>query len=302
MAIAAIAAALAACAPAPLREAGAPFRDCADCPEMIAIPPGRFVMGTPDDDPENWSPEREGPPHPVTIARAFALGRYEVTRSEYWRFVEDTGRRSAGCAVWNGSAWQGDVSKNWRDPGYPQSDRDPVVCVTWADAGAYTAWLAQRTGKPYRLPTEAEWEYAARAGTLTRRYWGDSPGDACRHANAGDRSLKQGLGWEPAADCDDGRIHTAPVGSYLPNAFGLHDMLGNVWEWTEDCWTEGRERGYRGAPDDGSARSREDCPMRVTRGAAWNSNPRNLRSSNRGNYSAGTPYDSVGFRVARALD
>ena len=293
---------LAACGSIQQQSGYAVFSDCDICPEMMVVPAGRFLMGTSDEDPENWSPDREGPRHPVTIARGFAIGRFEITRQEYWRFVEATGRNQTGCASWTGESWKGDVGRNWRNPGFAQTDRDPVVCVSWSDAKAFADWLAKLSGKPYRLATEAEWEYAASAGSITRRFWGDGANEACAFANVGDRSMQRELGWTPFADCEDGYAHTAPVGSYRSNAWGLHDMLGNVWEWTGDCWTDGENRGYRGAPEDGSARAWDDCPIRVTRGAAWNSNPRNVRTTNRGNFSSTTPYDSVGFRVVRSLD
>ena len=165
-----------------------------------------------------------------------------------------------------------------------------------ADAKAYARWLSTKTGRDWRLPTEAEWEYAARAGTTTRRPWGESADAGCAYANFSDQTLKRALGTEPAANCADGFVHTAPVGSLLPNAWGLHDMLGNAWEWTEDCWHE----GYAGAPDDGSARSDPGCVRRVNRGAGWNSNPRNVRSSNRGNYAGVYRYNIIGFRVVLA--
>ena len=219
---------LAGCGSLQPQSGGAVFSDCATCPEMVAVPAGRFMMGTRDDDPENWSPDREGPWHPVTIVRGFAIGRFEITRQEYWRFVEATGRNQTGCASWTGESWKGDAGKNWRNPGFEQTDRDPVVCVNWSDAKAFADWLAKLSGKPYRLATEAEWEYAAAAGSITRRFWGDGANEACAFANVGDRSMQRKLGWTPFADCEDGYAHTAPVGSYRPNAWGLHDMLGNV--------------------------------------------------------------------------
>lgn len=291
---------LSACAVIPLSAdvsalpPGRLFRDCAGCPEMVVVPPGRFSMGSPDADTERWSAEREGPVHAVEIARAFAVGRYEITRAQFAVFAMETGFSARGCYRWTGTAWTNDEALDWRNPGYFQGEDEPVVCVSWADAKAYARWLAAKTGKPYRLLSEAEWEYAARAGTTTSRFWGDSADNGCAYANLGDRSMRDGLGMTPWADCDDGYVRSAPVGRFLPNAFGLHDMLGNVWEWTEDCWHE----GYQGAPTDGSAWTEVDCQRRTNRGAAWNSHPRNVRSSNRGSY-APLPYESVGFRVAR---
>jgi formylglycine-generating enzyme required for sulfatase activity len=281
-------------APVAVLAPGDTFRDCAECPEMVVIPPGRFFMGSPDTDSERWSAAREGPQHAVVIERPFALGRHEVTRAQYAAFVSDTGRSTAGCYHWTGEAWLHDEALDWRHPGFAQGDDEPVVCVAWADAVAYARWLSVKTGRPYRLPSEAEWEYAARAGTTTRRFWGDDIDAGCRYGNLGDRSIQRGLGLQPFADCDDGYVRTAPVGRFLPNAFGLYDMLGNVWEWTADCWRE----GYDGAPTDGAARITEPCLQRVNRGAGWNSHPRNVRVSNRGNY-APAPYETVGFRVAR---
>ena len=268
---------------------------CSDCPEVVAIPAGRFIMGSPDDDPENWGPEREGPQHEVTITHSFAIGKYEVTRAQFARFIAETGDIGGGCFDWNGRTWEPDPARDWRNPGFAQTDHDPVVCVKWDDAAAYTRWLSNKTGQRWRLPSEAEWEYAARAGTTTLRHWGNSADEGCRYANFSDQTLWQALKVEPAARCADGHVYTAPVGSLLPNAFGLHDMLGNAWEWTADCWHD----GYQGAPTDGSARDDPGCVRRVNRGAGWNSNPRNVRSGNRGNYAGIYRYNIIGFRVAR---
>ena len=276
--------------------AGTVFRDCDECPEMVVIAPGRFVMGSPESETERWGTDREGPRHPVTIARAFAAGRFEVTRAQFAAFVEETKHAAAGCTEWTGALWESDPARGWRETGFSQTDRDPVVCVSWADAKAYAQWLSRRTAKRYRLLTESEWEYAARAGTTSARYWGGSADQGCRYANLGDLEMRRALGFEPAADCSDAHAHTAPVGSYLPNAFGLYDMLGNAWEWTEDCWHE----SYRGAGADDSARTQgAGCARRVARGASFSSNPRNVRSANRGSFTAATRYTHVGFRIAR---
>ena len=252
-------------------------------------------MGSPDTDSERWSAEREGPQHAVEIKQAFAVGRTEITRAQYAMFVAETGRASSGgCFQWTSAGWVNNPSLDWCHPGFLQGEDEPVVCVSWRDAEAYAEWLSVKSGRPYRLLSESEWEYAARAGTTTTRFWGNSLDDGCRYGNLGDRAMHHELDISPFADCDDGYARTAPVGRFLPNAFGLHDMLGNVWEWTGDCWHE----GYLGVPVDGSAWTAGPCLQRVTRGAGWNSHPRNLRSSNRGSYSP-VPYETVGFRVAR---
>jgi len=295
---------------------GTVFDDCTDCPPMVVIPAGQFTMGSPDSEPGRFG--HEGPQRTVRIAKPFALGRNEVTFSEFERFAVETGYKTEaerdvgkkGCFGFNFNApeatksdWQ--PGRSWREPGIDQNtDRDPVVCVSWNDARAYASWLSKKTGKVYRLPTEAEWEYAARAGTRTARYWGDDPGQACVHENVGDqstrtafrRTLSRSTGRRH--ECNDGRYYTAPVGSYKANGFGLYDMLGNVWEWTEDCWNA----SYKGAPADGSAWVTGDCSRRVLRGGNWGSEPRRTRSAHR----AGEPYDdratARGFRLARTLD
>ena len=156
------------------------FRDCSECPEMVVIPPGEFVMGSPEaetareDVPDRFA-TREGPQHTVLIERAFALGKYEVTRAEFAAFVRETGHKANGCWVYRGFEWEDDGAKRWRDPGYQQTIRDLVACVSWGDATAYLGWLSRRTGKTYRFPRESEWEYAARAGTTTARYWAMMP-------------------------------------------------------------------------------------------------------------------------------
>ena len=273
---------------------GARFRDCDGCPELVVVPAGTFRMG---------STRGQADERPVHEARldAFALGRYEVTRGEYQAFVIATGHRSAGCSLVDGGgrlAWNRGAS--WRRPGFEQEDDHPAVCVSWTDAQAYVRWLSEETGARYGLPSEAEWEYGARANTAGERYWDGAAGPQCDYANAGDRALLRGVGgWPlPVVNCADGAARTAPVGSYGANGFGLHDVLGNVWEWTADCWHD----DYRGAPSDGSAWTRRgDCGRRVLRGGSWETVPAGLRSANRFRNGDNRGAAMVGFRVARAL-
>ena len=277
-------------------------KDCADCPEMALIPAGQFVMGaTPDEeDRENLSEpfrHRSQPPRVITV-RSFSAGKFEVTRGQYRVFAEATGRGNDGCFIWTGAAFVIDKTKHWRNPGYAQDDTHPVVCVSWDDAGAYAQWLGHKTGKRYRLLSEAEWEYAARAGTTTSRYWGDDAAAACGYANGADITTAAqapgASGWS-ATHCDDRSAYTAPVGSYRANAFGLHDMLGNVGEWTQDCWNA----SYSGAPTDSRAWAMGDCALRAVRGGAWDDAPAGLRAA----YRVGSPtvirLYSRGFRVAK---
>lgn len=285
------------------RAPGEVFKDCADCPEMVVIPPGRFVMGAAAGEEEREAlsepfRHRSRPQHAVGIKR-FSVGKFEVTRAQYRVFAAATGRSSDGCFVWSGDGFEKDPAKDWRNPGYVQDDRHPVVCVSWDDASAYARWLSQQTGHDYRLPSEAEWEYAARAGTTTARYWGDAGNSSCEYANGGDLTTAARVpdaGHWILARCNDRHAYTAPVGSYRANAFGLHDMLGNVWEWTADCWNG----NYEGAPADGRAWATGDCSQRAVRGGSWEDAPVGLRAA----YRVGSPtvirVYIRGFRVARS--
>ena len=251
-------------------------RECDVCPEMVVVPPGSFTMGSPQS--ETGRDADESPQHTVTIPRAFAVGKFEITRGQFAAFVTETGYESQGgnCYYWSPNESKlvnDDPGKSWRSPGFSQTnDEHPVVCVSWNDAKAYVAWISRKSGKAYRLLSEAEWEYAARAGSNTARPWGDSASQACAHANVRDLSFVrivppgQGKQWpmDSVHDCDDGVGYTARVGSYRANAFGLYDMIGNVWEWTEDCWNE----SYAGAPADGSAWLTGECSRRVERGGS----------------------------------
>ena len=228
-------------------------------PEMVVIPEGRFRMGcvsgkSCDDD--------EKPVHEVRVA-SFELSKYEVTFEGYDRFTVVTGRKSP------------------KDEGWGRGRR-PVINVSWEDAVAYTEWLSEKTGERYRLPSEAEWEYAARAGSTTKYGWGDDIGH--------NRANCDGCGsqWD--------NEKTAPVGSFSANAWSLHDMHGNVWEWVQDCWND----SYRGAPADGSAWETGNCGRRVLRGGSWGF-PEDLRAANRGWLSSGGRSGGFGFRVARTL-
>jgi formylglycine-generating enzyme required for sulfatase activity len=286
--------------------AGQTIKDCADCPEMVVIPAGSFMMGSPDIEKGRQPDGREGPVHEVRIGYPYALGKHEVTRGEFSRFAAASGykteaERTSGCAEWDGKAWVHDASKNWRNPGFPQTDSHPVVCVSWNDAQAYLTWLNKKVpGKGFRLPSEAEWEYAARAGQGAARYpWGDDAGNSkiCGFANGMDTIGKAQVSvpWS-AASCGDGHAYTAPAGSFKANDFGLYDMHGNAWEWVQDVWHE----NYQGAPRDGSAWvNGGDQARRVLRGGAWDFDPGSLRSANRDRSAPVNRDGSTGMRIAR---
>ena len=283
---------------AELRRPGRVFRDCDGCPEMVVIPAGEFQMGSPASEEGRY--DGEGPQHGVTVG-SFALGRREVTRSEYAAFVTATGRGSGdGCRVYD-REWSTNAQMSWREPGFSQGGGHPVVCVNWRDAQAYAAWLSEETGESYRLPSESEWEYAARAGTTTARYWGRGADDQCEYGNGADEAGRRHFDWNRSgvAGCDDGVIWTASAGSYGANDFRLFDMLGNVLEWVEDCWHE----NYAGAPRGGTAwTSSGDCSRRVLRGGSWDLTPRLLRSAARDRIATELRATFAGFRVARTLD
>ena len=223
----------------PGRAPGTAFRDCPDCPEMVVVPAGSFMMGSPSH--EAGRAEDEDPRHRVTIAKPFAVGKYEVTFAEWDACVAD-----GGCG-----------GHRPEDEGWGRGRR-PLVNVSWDDAKAYVRWLSRKTGKPYRLPSEAEWEYAARAGTTTRYSWGDDIG----------RNRANCLYCDSRWDLKQ----TAPAGSFRANVFGLHDVHGNVSEWVEDCWND----NYAGAPADGSPWTDGGCTRRVLRGGSWFNEPRYL--------------------------
>jgi formylglycine-generating enzyme required for sulfatase activity len=287
------------------RAAGSVFRDCDDCPEMVVIPAGGFVMGTPGAAPARGAAAAERDAVVITLPRAFALGRYEVTRGEYSRFIADSGHEpQPGCRVWDPALarFSEDPRRGWQDPATPAApdDQQPVTCVSFTDALAYVKWLSNRTGGRYRLPSEAEWEYAARAGSRTLRPWGDAADAGCEHANTYDLGADAGfrLGWSHAA-CRDGHADLAPVGQYAANAYGLQDMIGNVREWVQDCATA----SFMGRPRD--ARAWEwlgGCNNRIQRGGSWLTPPAESRSGSRHEAPATDRAGDAGFRVALDLD
>jgi formylglycine-generating enzyme required for sulfatase activity len=275
---------------APMK-AGQAFTECRNCPEMVVVPAGTFMMGSPADEPERRENERQ---HKVTIAKAFAIGKTEVTWNQWEACVRD--RWCDGIAVENAlrTLENGQPNPDYKD--YGRGNR-PVVGVSWFDAQTFVGWLNWKTGEDdaYRLPAEAEWEHAARAGTTTPYPWGAKLDH--NYGNFG--KSDSGLGGK-AEGRDVWVNETAPVASFPANAFGLHDMNGNVFEWVEDCY----EAGFEHAPTDGSANREGNCANRVFRDGTFLSNPYMQRSARRG-----APYPAtrrgrnyLGFRVAKTLD
>jgi formylglycine-generating enzyme len=292
---------------------GREFRDCPDCPVMVEIRPGRFVRGsieaeaiaagTPDRDARN-----ERPQGTVTIGYRFAVAKHEVTRGQFARFAAETALPAAkDCLSWDraNARWgRFPGERSWRNPGFEQTDEHPAVCVNWPEAKAFAAWMAQRTGKPYRLLTDAEWEYVVRAGTTTRRWFGDGRERVCEFANVSDldkaTQLRQPVDASQVFSCRDGHVFTAPVGRFKPNPWGLHDLYGNAWEWTEDCFG----RSYEGAPVDGSARQApggQACAERVMRGGAWHADPFYIRAAKHDFAPPMLRSARMGLRLARML-
>ncbi len=254
------------------------FRECsAVCPEMVVVPAGNFQMGSPENETGRFN--NEGPVRKVTIAKPFAVGKFEVTWEEY-----------EACVAMKG------CDKPFGDSGYLRG-RKPVINVSWDEAKAYVAWLARVTGQPYRLLTEAEWEYAARAGTQTAYSFGNDATDICRYANLADQAYARSFTGAQSVSCDDKHANTAPVGSFPANAFGLHEMHGNVFEWVEDCYTD----NYKDAPTDGSAAAEVKSCRRVVRGGSWNDPPGYPRSANRFRNATDVRSNYLGFRVGRTL-
>jgi formylglycine-generating enzyme required for sulfatase activity len=273
------------------------FKECATCPEMVVVPAGRFTMGSPPN--EAGRSDHEGPQHLVTIAQPFAVGKFAVTVDQFAAFAADT-RHDVGstCRTLEGGKTEERQGRSWRDPGFSQTGSHPVTCISFGDAEAYFEWLSAKTGKTYRLLTEAEWEYAARAGTTTRFSFGDNEKDLCRHGNGADLAARRSIaGLGQSAACSDGYAYTAPGGTFLPNAFGLYDMHGNVRQWTQDCG----HVGYAGAPTDGSAWISADCTTRIQRGGSWGYRPANLRSAYRDAIEPTLRRSFTGFRIARTL-
>jgi formylglycine-generating enzyme required for sulfatase activity len=275
---------LAAATPLGAQQTGETFRDrnadgseCVVCPEMVVVPAGSFIMGSPDT--EEGRDDDESPQHLVTIDTPFAVGKFEVTFSQW-----DACVAAGGC---------NDHSPD--DRGFGRGNR-PVLNVSWDDATAYVRWLSRKTGKAYRLPSESEWEYMARAGGTSKYPFGDSESSSCEYGNGADRDAR--FSWKNES-CSDGYGEgTAPVGSFKPNNFGVYDTVGNLFEFVEDCW----HGGYAGAPKDGSAwTDGGDCSIRVLRGGSWGAAPEKQRSANRYRNSTDIRNNDSGIRVARTL-
>ncbi|MEO7206275.1 MAG: SUMF1/EgtB/PvdO family nonheme iron enzyme [Steroidobacteraceae bacterium] len=274
-------------------QAGTTIRDCPTCPVLTVLPTGRFEQGSAPT--ENGS-AFEKPLHWVMIAHPIALSTNAVTVDEFREFVAATGRDMQGCDTYDGD-WRHRAENNWESPGFVQTGSHPVTCTSWNDAKAYASWLSAKTGQHYRLPSASEWEYAARAGGTAAQPWGAEASGACANANVADQSAAHRYpGWAVFA-CNDGFVQTAPVGSFKANSFGLNDMLGNVFQWTEDCWNA----DYKGAPIDGSARMDGDCAERELRGGSWFSTPAFVRADYRNHFGVDYRTSSVGIRLARDI-
>lgn len=276
---------------------GTTFRDCRDCPQMVVIGPGSFLMGADGGEPGRY----EGPVRPITIGYKFAVGVIPVTYAQFRRFVDETGYKAAhDCWVPRNGTYVPVPGSGWRDPALGHSPRDdePVVCIDWRDAKAYVDWLARKTGQPYRMMSEAEWEYVARAGSTTPFFWGSDPEQACVNANLLDASASASMvvSGTPTR-CSDGYPGLSPAGAFPPNRFGVRDMVGNVWTWVADCY----EVPYPKAPLDGRPYLGGSCDRRSVRGASWATTVPRARVTFRGRDPVDRVSQLFGLRVARDI-
>ena len=287
---------------------GTEFQDCDACPEMVVIPPGTFQMGSEHIEPMRGGEMRpQGPVRTVTIAYLFAAGKYEVTIGEWRAFMADTGHQASDCRAWGGE--RASMGYSFEDPdfGRPVMDEEPMMCIYWTEAQQYVQWLSKKTGENYRLLTEAEWEYAARGGVDTEWFWGDDDSQICEYGNVFDQVAAKnpelvagsGTAVSMAAQCEDGYDLASPVGQFKPNAYGLYDTVGNVWEWVQDC----SPTYYPAEPVDGSAYEViGECEKRAIRGGSWRSRVSRHKPFFRGRDPELTSYHLFGFRVARDVD
>jgi formylglycine-generating enzyme required for sulfatase activity len=281
----------------PAATASGSFTDPATGMDFVAIEGGCFQMGSPASETGRDDDERQ---HRVCV-EDFSMGKHEVTVGQFRRFISATGYRTDaqkdsggrdGCFSLKDNMWHYVDGRDWTNPGYTQNDNHPVACVSWNDVSEFVAWLNRQGSRSYRLPIEAEWEYAARGGTTTARHWGNNPDVACRYANVADTNRSDGINWGTNHDCDDGvNLGTAAVGSYQANGFGLKDMLGNLWEWTCSSYDE----GYDGAEQSCSARA--DSGKRALRGGSWSLKPAGVRAANRNWNNPVSRFDYYGFRL-----
>jgi formylglycine-generating enzyme required for sulfatase activity len=281
-----------AVADATLPTPGTVIRDCPTCPSFTVLPAGRFKQGSADGNASS----SVRPLHWVSIKYPFAMSTSAVTVDQFRAFITATGRDMQGCDAYDGR-WKHQEKNSWQSPGFEQSGTHPVTCASWGDATAYAQWLSAQTGHHYHLPSASEWEYAARGGSEAVQPWSANGSDACANANVADLSaVRRFPGWT-AFDCTDGYVFTAPVGSFRANAFGLNDMLGNVFQWTEDCWNA----NYKGAPIDGSARSDGNCNEHELRGGSWFSSPGYVRADYRNHFASNYRASSAGIRLVRDI-
>jgi len=279
-------------APGAVLEAGAVFRDCPTCPLMKVLKPGKFDQGTAEGAADALPFEQ--PVRAVTIAYPLAAGVNEITVGEFAEFTRDYPRDRVGCTTYDGE-WRQQADVSWRNAMPQQNSSFPVTCVSWQDAADYAAWLSLRTGASYRLPSASEWEYLARAGGASLP-WANAS-EACAYANAADASaIERFPGWTAFA-CSDNYAEASPVGTFEANAFGLNDTLGNVFEWTQDCWRD----DYKGAPADGAASQGGDCTQREARGGSWFTTPAYVRPAYRNRFDAEYRGSSLGFRLVREI-
>jgi formylglycine-generating enzyme required for sulfatase activity len=265
------------------------FKECDKCAEMVVVPAGSFTMGSPASEKDRR--DTEGPQHVVTIARPFAVGRFQVTVEQFAAFVAETGHDvGSRCWTFEDGKPRERQGRSWRNPGFAQAGKHPAVCLSWADATAYVDWMSRKTGKTYRLLSEAEWEYVARAGSDTPFWWGSAitPAQANYNGNVAYAGGSKGEFRQKTVAASD---------SFKANPWNLFIGLGNSAEWVEDCWN----KNYQGAPSDGSAWTKGECGSHLVRGGSWASDPGVLRSAARFAVETSLRSSDVGFRVARPM-